>query len=160
MPNWVRNVVTFGDERVLKDCIVEKKVGKTFDFEKVIPMPEELDPDSDRFIDKLSMEERLLFLKENDGISDWYNWRLKNWDTKWNANETEVLNKRKVIFDTAWSAPFNVLRKISEKYHTKVTVRYADEGITENSGKIVYEDGVEVGYVEGDKAFCRRVWNA
>ena len=122
-------------------------------------MPDELNEESDRYIDKLSLEERMLFLKEHEGEDNWYDWRIANWDTKWNASETVVLNKKKVIFDTAWSAPFKIFREISKKYHTKVTVRYADEGITENSGKVIYEDGVEVDYIEGDKAFCRRVWN-
>ena len=160
MPNWVRNVVTFGDENVIKDTVVKKHDRDLFDFNKIIKMPEELDPDSDRFIDKLSLEERMLFLKEHKDADNWYDWRIKNWDTKWNASETAVLNKKKVIFDTAWSSPFKIFREISRKYHTKVTVRFADEGIVENSGKIIYEDGVEVDYIEGDNAFCRRVWNA
>ena len=160
MPNWVRNVVTFGDENVIKDTVVKEHGGDLFDFNKIIKQPEELDPDSDRFIDKLSLEEKMLFLKEHKGADNWYDWRIANWDTKWNARETVVLNKKKVIFDTAWSTPFKIFREISKKYHTTVTVRFADEGITENSGKIVFEDGIEVDYTEGDKAFCRRVWNA
>ena len=123
-------------------------------------MPEELDDYSERSLDKLSIEEQMLFLKENDGIDNWYDWRVKNWDTKWNASETVVLNKKKVMFDTAWSAPFKIFRKLSEMYHTKVVVRYADEGIIENSGKVIYEDGVEIDYTPGDKRFCDRVWNA
>ncbi len=159
MPNWVRNVVTFGDESVIKDTVVKEHGRDLFDFDKIIKMPEELDPDSDRFIDKLSLEEKMLFLKEHKA-DDWYHWRIANWDTKWNASETVVISKKKVIFETAWSAPLKIFKEISKKYHTKVTVRFADECITENSGKIIYEDGIEVDYIEGDKAFCRRVWGA
>lgn len=160
MPNWVRNIVSFGDEKVIKE-LVNKNEHEIieFDFNKVIPMPEELDEESDRYIEKLSIEEKLLFQKEYEGINDWYDWRIRYWDTKWNASETVVLNKKKVMFDTAWSAPFKIFRKISEMYHTKVVVRYADEGIMENSGKIIYEDGVEISYTQGDERFCSRIWN-
>lgn len=160
MPNWVRNIVSIGDERAIKELVRMENKSPLFDFQRIIPMPEELDDDSERRLDKLSIEEQMLFLKENDGIDNWYDWRVKNWDTKWNASETVVLNKKKVMFDTAWSAPFKIFRKLSEMYHTKVVVRYADEGIIENSGKVIYEDGIEIDYTPGDKRFCDRVWNA
>ena len=39
MPNWVKNNVRFGTDKVLKECL--DKDGN-FDFNKVIPMPEVL----------------------------------------------------------------------------------------------------------------------
>ena len=159
MPNWVRNIVSIGDERAIRELVVKEHNRDLFDFQRIIPMPEELDEGSDRYIEKLPIEERLLFLKEHEGENNWYDWRIKNWDTKWNADGTVVLSKKKVMFDTAWSSPFKIFRKLSEMYHTKVVVRYADEGITENSGKVIYEDGVEIDYTPGDKRFCDRVWN-
>ncbi len=159
MPNWVRNIVYIENKQALKDLIVKKHDRDEFDFNKVIPMPEELDESSDRFLEKLSIEEKLLFLKEHDGVDNWYDWRISNWDTKWNANETAILDDNTVLFDTAWSPPFKIFSKISEMYNTTVEVRYADEGITENSGTIIYQDGAEMDYMEGDKEFCEEVWN-
>lgn len=160
MPNWVRNIVSVQNEKAIQETLSKENGRDLFDFQKIIPMPEELDESSDRYIENLSIEEKLLLLKKTGGIDNWYDWRVKNWDTKWNAAETVVLSNKKVMFDTAWSAPFNIFKELSEKYHTKVKVRYADEGITENSGTIIYEDGIEIDYKEGDKRFCNRVWNA
>ena len=42
MPNWVRNHVEFGTDKVLKDCIDEKG---EFDFNKILPMPKVLEED-------------------------------------------------------------------------------------------------------------------
>ena len=160
MPNWVRNIVSVQNEKAIQETLSKENGRDLFDFQKIIPMPEELDESSDRYIKNLSIEEKLLFIKETGGIDNWYDWCVKNWDTKWNAAETVVLSNKKVMFDTAWSAPFNIFKELSKKYHTKVKVRYADEGITENSGTIIYEDGVEIDYKEGDRRFCNRVWSA
>lgn len=159
MPNWVRNVVTIQNKQAIKDCVVDDEGMPLFDFQRIIPMPEELNEDSDRYIEKLSMAERLLFQDKYGDVDNWYDWRVKNWGTKWNANETVVLSDNKVMFDTAWSTPFRIFEEISKRYNTIVKVRYADEGITENSGLLIYDKGVEIYYKKGDRRFCRRVWD-
>lgn len=51
------------------------------------------------------------------GASDWYNWSIINWGTKWNAYDVNYFphneNAFVVTFDTAWSPPdavFEALR--------------------------------------------------
>lgn len=42
------------------------------------------------------------------GAMIWYNWRTRNWGTKWNACDTEIAEAgrwRIVRFDTAWNQP-------------------------------------------------------
>lgn len=157
MPNWVRNKVTFGTDKVIKDCVVKIDGHKQFDFNKIIPMPHVLDDDGGG-LDSLTQEQRLIFLKENDGCSDWYSWRLRFWGTKWNAAETVVTGKNEVVFDTAWSMPDEIYKAISKKYHTTVEVEYADECIGDNCGMSVYENGEEVDYSQGTARFAEKVW--
>lgn len=155
MPNWVRNHVEFGTDKVLKDCIDEKG---EFDFNKILPMPKVLDEDGG--FDKMTQEERLLFLKENDDCSDWYSWHIHFWGTKWNANETQVIDDYTVEFDTAWNMPEEVFKAISKKYNTTINVKYADENIGYNCGIVFYKNGEEEGYEnkEGDEKFADRLW--
>lgn len=158
MPNWVLNHVKFGTDKVLKDCIKEESGRTFFDFNKIIPMPSVLDDENKDAFDKMTVEEKLLFLKENDNCDNWYDWRIHFWGTKWNANDTSVINDYEVEFQTAWSMPEPILEEISKKYHTVVDVSYADEGIVENSGIVIYEDGVEIEYIPGDQKFYDDFW--
>lgn len=157
MPNWVRNNVKFGTDKVIKECVIKNENGvEEFDFDKIIPMPKVLEEENG--LDKLTLEERLIFLEENDNCDNWYDWNVHHWGTKWNSSETCVVNDKEVEFETAWSMPEPIFREISKKYNTTVEVEYADEGITENSGRVVYENGDEVYYEPGDGEFCKKIW--
>lgn len=153
MPNWVRNHVEFGTDKVLKDCIDEK--GK-FDFNKILPMPKVLEEDGG--FDKMTQEERLLFLKENDDCNDWYSWHTHFWGTKWNADETQVIDDYTVEFDTAWNMPDGIFKAISKKYSTFINVKYADEDLGSNCGTCTYENGEETSWEDGDRDFAEKIW--
>ena len=160
MPNWVLNNVKFGTDKVLKECMTTKNGHIDFDFEKILPMPDVLkdeDESGDKF-EKLTQEEKLLFMRDNANCTDWYSWRLRFWGCKWNANDTYQTSDTEVSFQTPWSMPDEIYRAISKKYHTTVEVEYADESIEDNSGKAVYEDGVEVEYEQGDADFRDYLW--
>lgn len=152
MPNWVRNHVEFETDKVLKDCIDEKG---NFDFNKILPMPKVLEDDG---FDKMTQEERLLFLRDNDNCSDWYSWHTHFWGTKWNANETQVIDDYTVEFDTAWSMPEEIFKAISKKYNTSINVKYADEDLGSNCGTSVYENGEEISWEDGDRDFAEKIW--
>lgn len=156
MPNWVKNNVEFGSEEVIKKCMDDKN--RDMDFNKIIPMPKILEDDEG--LEKLSLEERLLFVEENEGCDNWYDWRINFWGCKWGASETYVVDKTHVTFQTPWSMPEKIFREISKKFNTRVVVEYADEGISENSGRVVYENGEEITYEPGDDGFYDRVWGS
>lgn len=158
MPNWVKNNVEFGSEEVIKKCMDDRNVD--IDFDKIIPMPKILEDDSKEEFNKMTLEERLVFLKENDGCDDWYSWRLKFWGCKWGASETYIVDKTHVTFQTPWSMPDEIFKAISKKFNTTVVVEYADEGISENSGRVVYKNGEELSYEQGDGKFYDRVWGS
>jgi hypothetical protein len=98
MPNWTQN--TLEVEGTKEDC---KKflahMGEEMDFNKVIPMPEEVDTRE---------------------------WSIENWGTKWNACDSEPVethiyaNGKSVTltykFNTAWDTPREVITALWEKW--------------------------------------------
>ena len=87
---------------------------------------------------------------------DWYNWNNRNWGTKWDvANQEGSENtymeewdngENKVVyynFDTAWSAPFAAIEKLSAQYPTLLfSLSYKEEGGW--GGEAEYLRGVEI----------------
>ena len=78
------------------------------------------------------------------GADTWYDWCCNNWGTKWNACDAEIGDDY-LEFETAWSAPFPVISKLSHRF-PELTFRheYADEDLGSNCGIHIYKDGVEV----------------
>lgn len=164
MPNHIQNRVTFecSEERlaevlsaIAKDN-VEAENGKsgpgTIDFEKIIPMPENI------FRGNLGQKERELY-----GSDNWYDWSISHWGTKWNSY-SNYSEGHTISFQTAWSAPHPVLERLAEMFpDVGITHKWADEDIGMNCGEHEYADGVRVSeyYPEGDVEsldFACAVW--
>lgn len=63
------------------------------------------------------------------GCFDWFNWRVENWGTKWNACHSKWVNDYTLIFDTAWAPPIPIIREIKKKFsYMQMTHYYVDEG--------------------------------
>jgi len=63
---------------------------------------------------------RLVF-KSTDRTDDrWYDWRVQNWDTKWDAYDVEVVDpdpeNMEITFNTAWSPPESICHALREQY--------------------------------------------
>jgi len=132
----------------LSDDDIERKV-----VERLLSTKEVLDGD---------LKERLALFREA-GAFDWYDWRINNWGTKWNAYDTYEMSDTAVGFQTAWSTPERFIHALSEKYPDNTfTVKYADEDIGSNCGRYVYKSGerIEDWYPEGDKAtsYAKEIW--
>ena len=80
------------------------------------------------------------------GYCDWYSWQVNNWGTKWNASDVYWSDDNDFVsFNTAWSTPFALLTKLSEKYpQARFEVEYADEDFGYNVGTYTLIGGVEV----------------
>jgi hypothetical protein len=132
MPNYVRNRLTLkGEESKIKELLKQIKGKKTlFDFNKVIPMPENV---------KQSMGE--------PGLNPlWYSWSIENWGVKWNAAETDDdrNNDSTRYFETAWSVPYPVISNLSELFpDVEMQLMWADEDASFNTGIAVFKDGKE-----------------
>jgi len=160
MPNHVKTIVRMtGDlgqiKKLKEECFknienpTEYGPTRRFDFETIIPMPENI------FRGDIGKKEQELY-----GENNWYDWSISNWGTKWNAYDLAEVGQRIFIINTAWSYPHKIFRALSEKYpHVKFHIRYADEGIYENSGKCTYLGGEKTEYQINDyKRFNNNVW--
>ena len=81
------------------------------------------------------------------GYFTWYQWCQKEWGTKWNAysfgdgRDTETV----VYFETAWSAPKELMRLLSEQFpDVKISLTWADEDTGSNAGRMEFQAGNEI----------------
>ena len=131
MPNWCYNRITvYGNEQTEKIKEVEKIFESKTPFNDIFPMPDwKNTPNENGELPKLGQHKNpktgeIIFETYNfpDGRNDdrWYDWRLQNWDTKWEASEVEIeLDDSEILrvtFDTAWSPPEGVMTKLREKF--------------------------------------------
>lgn len=136
IPNHVTNKLLFHPcteqrfNEILADLQKEGAEPGSFDLGRIIPEPEGL------FMGDLGVEEKKKY-KDNN----WYDWRIKHWNTKWNAYgfEPPVFSgdTGTMTFRTANCSPFPVIFRLSQKYpDVEIDLRYADEDIGYNVGEI------------------------
>ena len=159
MPNHCYNRVTFyaqydGD----KACDQIAKLKEIFEgesvFPQIIPEPDwantPLLTSDNRFGTKYGNDGELPILQtdrfgqhlmfQSTGITDqrWYDWRVQNWDTKWDAYDLEVVDddeeQLEVRFNTAWSPPEAICEKIREDYPDVSVSWFYDEPGCEIAG--------------------------
>lgn len=132
-----------------------------FNFNAVVPMPEELNIESSSSIEEfiktgivpafIRPENRDVFLAECEqakqniekyGFKDWYDWRRAKWGTKWNGFHLNVLSEDTIMFDTAWSTPMGIWYAIAEQFpELQFNIKYADEDSGYNAGEIDINSG-------------------
>ena len=146
MPNWTQNEVTFSSAKTTNIKKIKDIFYKGCPFNQLIEEPNwstvplkgnEL---SNRFSKqplgekgelpiieehKLNNGEVMkLFKFKSTNVQDtrWYDWRLEKWDTKWDVPKddieiTEINNGSIVVgFDTAWSPPIAIYKKLRDKF--------------------------------------------
>tara|TARA_B000000565_G_scaffold98696_1_gene73451 strand:- start:294 stop:860 length:567 start_codon:yes stop_codon:yes gene_type:complete len=71
---------------------------------------------------------RLVFKSTGHADDRWYDWRLANWDTKWDAYDVEVTDSDpenlEIEFNTAWSPPEAICHALREKYPDTVAISW------------------------------------
>lgn len=156
MPNHVTTILR-AEREVIHALLTEDGV----DFNRIIPMPDDVirgsvghanidgeyqkvyypepDPDSD---DPMGLRGKPIPYPE--GATDWYEWSIEHWGTKWNAYDHEVSEDDTVVrFDTAWAHPYPVMTKLSEMFPDQILqVVYADEDLGNNFGVYAMKDGL------------------
>ena len=156
MPNWCYNTVRIsghGNYKVeklmeaVKGKLVEqdgKEYQAPFSFNSIVPMPEDIrDTTSPTRISETNTQEQVDALQEKYGVTNWYDWAIKNWGTKWDLNafhdDTQVdyhedANEVTYRFDTAWSPPQLVHEALVEQYPAVNISWHYDEPDMEFSG--------------------------
>ena len=123
-----------------KDVAVVKKFlqGKDtcFDFNNILPMPEELEntlvpvPDPETFKNRR--------LRKLYGTDNWYDWKKSKWGTKWNSYNGKIDDENEeyivYLFDTAWSPPEPVIHALREKFEEISITAFFDEPGMEIAG--------------------------
>jgi len=137
MPNWCNNRVEIygydNDEelRAFKALVTSEK--SKFDFNKILPMPEEL-TDTVKGSNHVPSKE----LIEKYGYDNWYDWRVENWGTKWELDEdVQVSDDGEYIkydFETAWAPPEGIYHAIREKFPDLEVSWFYDEPGMEFAG--------------------------
>ena len=143
MPNHVKNTLSFsGDPKKIsemKEKIKNDEYGLgTIDFEKIIPMPENI------YRGDLGPSEMKKY-----GENNWYNFRTGHWGTKWNAygfeDYIDYSKDETLMFQTAWSAPHPVIEQLAKMYpDITITHKWADEDLGMNCGEYEYADGERI----------------
>ena len=146
MPNWTQNEVTFSSAKTTNIKKIKDIFYKGCPFNQLIEEPnwstvplkgnEKRNSFEDKPLGKVGELPITEEFKLNNGevmtlskfkstdVQDtrWYDWRCKNWDTKWDVPKddieiTEINNGSIVIgFNTAWSAPIPIYRKLFNKF--------------------------------------------
>ena len=80
-----------------------------------------------------------LRFRSTDEVDDrWYDWRLQNWDTKWDAYDVVVTDDDpesvEIEFNTAWSPPEAICNQIREDYPDVSVSWFYDEPGCEIAG--------------------------
>ena len=81
---------------------------------------------------------RLIFKSTGQTDDRWYDWRLQNWDTKWDAYDVTITDddpdQLEIEFETAWSPPEAICSAIREQYPDLSVSWFYDEPGCEIAG--------------------------
>lgn len=166
MPNYCTNTLNvWGDSEQLKEfkekTMIEKNGEFHFTFDILFPTPKELGedttpPEKREGESETDYQKRMKDRKETFGYDNWYDWRIANWGTKWDALETYYSEDKYsedliLDFETAWSPPVEWLKKVSLKFpNLNFILYYIEEGtffcgmVKIGDGEIVHEHGEPV----------------
>ena len=70
----------------------------------------------------------------------WYDWRIHNWDTKWDCYDVNFVDEdpdpenMEIEFNTAWSPPEAICHALREQYPDVSVSRFYDEPGCEIAG--------------------------
>ena len=129
MPNHIVNVV-HGNQDIIEHLLNRSKSEPWVDFGRVIPEPKNLGG--------------FMTLVE-PGEVYWYDWRIENWGTKWNAYDVvyDDDDPNTLRFQTAWATPCKVFEALADQHPDACfTVEFADEYLGQNVGIMTFKDGI------------------
>ena len=161
MPNHCHNRVTFYAAGTSEESAAQiAKLKKIFEdesvFTQIIPEPDWLNtPFMSKDVKEYSFSKprgkvgelpqyvedpwrRLVFKSTGYGDDRWYDWRVQNWDTKWDCYDVEVTEDDpeclEIEFNTAWSPPEAICNEIREQYPDVSVSWFFDEPGCEIAG--------------------------
>ena len=119
-PNWVNTPLMSSDVKIYTFSEPKGKVGE---------LPQYVDG---------AFGKSLRFQSSGQLDDRWYDWRLANWDTKWDAYDVHIVDddhdQLEVEFETAWSPPEAICHQIREDYPDLSVSWFYDEPGCEIAG--------------------------
>lgn len=152
MPNWCENTIIIQGEPDEVDFLLKavESPDRPFSLDNIIKMPEAL-------VGKSAPEKDEAIAKENQklyGATDWYQWRITHWGTKWDVNSSIVydntdimlpgLRTVKIVFDSAWAPPVEAIDVLAKRFVNTNILHTFDEPGVDFSGWICYVKGKRV----------------
>lgn len=135
MPNICENALQIRGTQEALGKLNEDCKGN-FSFGAFFPVPVELKDRAAALFGKPSgSPEELEGLQAKFGATDWYQWQMAHWESKWDVKEavsqSEIAAGEIVLrFDTPWRPPITFCKKLSERYpELEVTIAYAEGGM-------------------------------
>jgi hypothetical protein len=119
MPNWCNNTLRLESgksiQKFLEPYIEEVDSVFHFDFNKVIPIPDDLMTEA-RFGEVTGdLQKKYDSNMEKYGYTHWYDFCVAKWGTKWSAEGEFTQDETMMWFDTAWSPPIGVIEELAKK---------------------------------------------
>ena len=145
MPNWVFNHLTIdgSKEDIAKvkaqvGAVVKRKykgvdeVDEKIDEEPIFSFMNILPPPEDKLDEYHAVHGYTGGEKTGDTEYNWYNFNVREWGTKWDARDVDLLEEHKTSlhykFDTAWSPPTPVIEKLAQQNpNLNITLEYREE---------------------------------
>ena len=94
--------------------------------------------------DYLSLGKKYLDNQITYGAPHWYEWRSKNWGTKWELGPADSIlaTGNSLSFESANNAPRPIVQALSRRFPDVVfTLEWADEDLGSNVGRASYQNG-------------------
>lgn len=147
MPNWC--FIKLSCDDICKDerfYTIDAGGKKYLDFKKIIPEPKTAKECrknyGEEYIDKHDISKMLLTHTKGNEWFNWYDWHIAFWGTKWDACEVDYDDDLDIIyFQTAWSFPTPVIKKISEMLPGKNVVCEVEYEGEQGYDIVIYRDG-------------------
>ena len=145
MPNWVFNHLTIdgSKEDIAKvkaqvGAVVKRKykgvdeVDEKIDEEPIFSFMNILPPPEDKLDEYHAVHGYTGGEKTGDTEYNWYNFNVREWGTKWDARDVDLLEDDETYlhykFDTAWSPPTEVIAKLAEQNpNLNLSLEYREE---------------------------------
>ena len=150
MPNWCNNTISLSGPKDKVKAIFDKAKAEDALLQQLDPMPKSLADTTSPMPSDASDEEknRARANKIRYGFDNWYDWRVQNWQTKWDV-DTETLEYREegdtgIIegwFDSAWSPPIGAYETFLARNEDCSIKSYYYEGGMDFGG--LWEDGAD-----------------
>ena len=124
----------------------EDMVDKLLSFPQLFSMDIYKDKTEKELSDYKMLGEEIFNIAQQCGAIDWYDWRIINWGTKWNAYETDIDcpcdGSIELHFQTANNGVIPIIEKLVEMFpNLEFFYKYADEVIACNCGEAYGVDG-------------------